>query len=200
MLLVKGFKLLCSELNAWVVYILECFPGRCGAWLRYCYWKSHFVECGKRVYFSTNCKIEGSENIFLGNNISFRNYCQLNATGSGEEKIVIGDNTTFNSNVMVNAGIGGCIEIGKNCLIGPNVVLRTSNHNFSKRDIPIVEQGHKPGIIVIKDDVWVGANVSIVGSVVIGKGVIVGAGAVVVKDVLDYTIVAGVPAKQIGIR
>lgn len=197
---IRVISAICLELNEWLLSILECFPGRCGLSLRYYYWRSRLARCGKSVYLFPGCKIKGSEKIFFGNNISFGIYCQVNATGSGEEKIMIGDNTCFNSNVMVNAGIGGCIKIGKNCLIGPNVVFRTSNHIFSRRDIGIIEQGHEPGIIVIKDDVWVGANVSIVGSVVIGQGAIVGAGAVVVKDVDDYTIVGGVPAKQIGVR
>ena len=54
--------------------------------------------------------------------------------------------------------------------------------------------------VTIKNDVWIGANTTILGGVTIGKGVIVGAGAVVTKDVPDYTIVGGVPAKEIGFR
>ena len=198
--MMRMFSFLSSELNEWFLHIIEWFPGRSGLWFRYHYWRTHLAQCGRRVHFFTGCKIKGRENIFLGSDISFAIYCQINAIGAGKEKITIGDNSHFNSNVMINAGLGGCIEIGKNCLIGPGVIFRTSNHVFSRRDIPIIEQGHKLGTIVLGDDVWIGANVSIIGNVTIGQGAIVGAGAVVVKDVADYAIVGGVPAKQIGIR
>ena len=101
---------------------------------------------------------------------------------------------------MINADCGGFIEIGDNCLIGPNVVLRTSNHVFSDRNVPIREQGHIPGRIIIRDDVWIGANVVLLPDVSVGRGAIIGAGSVVTKNVDDYAIVAGVPAKQIGSR
>jgi len=106
----------------------------------------------------------------------------------------------LNSNVMINADFEGHIEIGCNCIIGPNVVFRTSDHKFTGREIPMREQGHKPGTIMMQDNVWIGANVSIIGSVRIGEGAIVGAGAVVTDNVDDFAIVADVPAKQIGSR
>ena len=87
----------------------------------------------------------------------------------------------------------GGIAIGDNILIGHNVVLATLNHNIcvSKRS----ELFAAP--IVIEDDVWIGANVTITSGVTIGKGSIVAAGAVVTKDVPEYSIVGGVPAKVI---
>jgi galactoside O-acetyltransferase len=125
---------------------------------------------------------------------------QLYASGNGNEKIVIGNNVTLNYNVMVNADNGGTIRIGNNCIIGPNVVFRTSNHVYSSKLIPMREQGHRPGTIVLQDDVWIGSHVTIIGNVVIGHGAIVGAGAVVNKDVCDFSIVAGVPAVVVGNR
>jgi galactoside O-acetyltransferase len=85
-------------------------------------------------------------------------------------------------------------------LIGPNTVIRASNHNYNRVDIPIRDQGHSGGKIVIEDDVWIGSNAVITPDVVIGKGAIVGAGAVVVHDVSPYDIVGGVPAVTIGKR
>ena len=108
-----------------------------------------------------------------------------------------GKNITFGKNVFINAGCKfqdqGGIAIGDNVLIGHNVVLATLDHNIcvSKR----AELFAAP--IVIEDDVWIGANVTITSGVTIGKGSIVAAGAVVTKDVPEYSIVGGVPAKVI---
>jgi galactoside O-acetyltransferase len=98
-------------------------------------------------------------------------------------------------NVHVNSSIGGSIIIGNNCLIGPNVIFRTASHKFDRVDTPIWQQGHKIGNIILEDDVWVASNVVIIGNVKIGKGAIIGAGAVVTKDIPPYAIAYGVPAK-----
>jgi len=85
-------------------------------------------------------------------------------------------------------------------LIGPNVVMRASNHNYERIDIPIRNQRHIPGRILIKEDVWIGANVVILPDVTIERGAIVAAGAVVTTDVNEYDIVGGVPAIRVGSR
>jgi galactoside O-acetyltransferase len=193
-------NLICYELNAWITHILRWLPGSCGVKLRYYYYKHLLAGCGQKIGISTGCYIRDYRNIIFGNNIGLGLYSQIYAAGTGSERIIIGDNVYLNSNVMINADQEGRIEIGNNCIIGPNVVFRTSNHEFSSREIPVTEQGHRPGTIVVKDNVWIGANVSIVGSVNIGEGAIVAAGAVVTEDVNDFTVVAGVPAKKIGTR
>ena len=108
-----------------------------------------------------------------------------------------GKNIVFEKNVFLNAGCKfqdqGGITIGDNVLIGHNVVLATLDHNIcvSKR----AELFAAP--IVIEDNVWIGANVTVTSRVIIGKGSIVAAGAVVTKDVPEYSIAGGVPAKVI---
>ncbi len=92
------------------------------------------------------------------------------------------------------------IKIGDNVLIGPNVVIRAADHNFDNIDIPINMQGHRSGRIIIEDNVWIGANVTIIRDVTIGTGSVIGAGAVVTKDVPPYSIAAGVPARVIKSR
>ena len=90
--------------------------------------------------------------------------------------------------------IGKDVTIGHHVMIGPNVVLRASNHVTENVSRPIWEQGQTGGKITIGDDVWIGANVVVLPNVSIGSHVVVAAGAVVTKDVLDNVIVAGVPA------
>lgn len=85
-------------------------------------------------------------------------------------------------------------------MIGPNVVIRASNHNFKDISTPMKFQGHSGGKIIICNDVWIGANVTIVPNVCIGKGSIIVAGAVVIKNIPKYSIYGGVPAKVIKKR
>ncbi len=84
--------------------------------------------------------------------------------------------------------------------IGPHVSFIASNRIHEKRDIPILKQGITEKGITIGNDVWIGAGATILDGVNVGDGVVVAAGAVVTKNVLPYSIVAGVPARMIGER
>lgn len=112
----------------------------------------------------------------------------------------IGNWVSVNTNVQIGAADSGEIIIGNDVLIGPNVVIRASNHVYDRVDIPIREQGHSGGKIVIEDDVWIAANAVVLPDVVIGKVAVVAAGAVVTSDVPPYQIVGGVPSKIIANR
>ena len=90
--------------------------------------------------------------------------------------------------------------LGDNVMIGPNVVLRASDHVFNDTKIPMREQGHVGGNIILGDDVWVGANVVITRNVSIGAHSIIGAGSVITRDVASYSIVGGVPGKTLRSR
>ena len=82
--------------------------------------------------------------------------------------------------------------------IGKNVMM---NHNCENLNISIMEQGYEERKnVYIEDDVWIGARVTILPGVTVGAHSIIGAGAVVTKDVPEYVIVAGVPAKVIKMR
>lgn len=116
--------------------------------------------------------------------------------GKGEG-IVIGDN----SGLGVNCVVRGPLEIGTNVMMGPDVRIMTAKHDTSRTDIPMRQQGHLPKQkVTISDDVWIGARVIILPGISIGTGSIIGAGAVVTKDVPEYSVVAGVPAKVIKYR
>lgn len=113
-------------------------------------------------------------------------------------RIHIGNNVSLNEWVYLS-GFGG-LHIGNHVRIGHRTSIITSDHQYDDVRIPIHEQGLIPGKVVIKDDVWIGCNVTILKGVTIGHGAIIAAGAVVTRDVPTNAIYGGVPAKLIGYR
>lgn len=109
-----------------------------------------------------------------------------------------GKNIHFGENVFVNSGCRfqdqGGIDIGAGSLIGHNAVITTLNHDM----LPSRRADMHPARVVIGEGVWFGANVTVLPGVRIGDGAVVGAGAVVTKDVPAGAVVVGVPAKQVG--
>ncbi|MDM4769741.1 acyltransferase [Solimonas sp. SE-A11] len=94
----------------------------------------------------------------------------------------------------------GGLTIGSNVMIGPGTRLLTNGHRMERTDIPMREQGLYDKPISIGDDVWIGANVMVLPGVTIGRGSVVAAGAVVTKDVPEYSLAVGVPAKPVKSR
>lgn len=189
-----------NEIGLWLSDFLIWMPGGLGYKLRQIVNHKRFARCGGNVTIAQGCHIRGFTNIKLGSNIGFGMNAQIYASGAGTESITIGDNVSMNSNVIINADMGGNIVIGNNVIIGPNVVVRASNHAFANTNIPIREQGHNAGSIIVNDDVWIGANAILLPNIKIGRGAIIAAGAVVTKNVDDYSIVAGIPARKIRNR
>ena len=105
-----------------------------------------------------------------------------------------------NSGIEVNRRVGNGTYIGDNVMMGPEVIILTSNHSHARTDIPMLEQvlDHMP--VYIGNDVWNGTRVIILPGVKIGNGIINGAGAVVTKDIPDFAIVGGVPVKVVKMR
>ena len=96
------------------------------------------------------------------------------------------------------------ISIGSFVMFGPNVTIAGGDHDIERTDMPMYLVTEKPdkcdADVVIKDDVWVGANTIILKGVTIGCGAVIAAGSLVNKDVEPYCIYAGVPAKKIRNR
>jgi maltose O-acetyltransferase len=106
-----------------------------------------------------------------------------------------------NSGIGTNAQLNGKIIIGNDVMMGRDVIIHTRNHNFSRMDLPMCQQGFQPEKPVsIGNDVWIGDRAIILCGVKVGQGVIIGAGAVVTKDIPEYSIVAGNPAQIIRSR
>lgn len=125
-------------------------------------------------------------------------FIQPNVFFSHCHKISCGRNFVVNSNSYFH-GIGG-ITIGDYVLIGPNVVISSGMHEYTKSRLPVALQRIVPKQIRIGNGVWIGANVVVMPGVTISDGTIVGAGSVVTKSTEPYSVVAGVPAKKIKSR
>lgn len=148
-------------------------------------------ELGKVVFTKGKPRVLNSGTIKIGNVVriwSTVNRVRL-AVGKGAT-LTIGDNCRINGPTI---SASHRIEIGNNCRIAPHVIIMDSDfHDVNDR----LADG-KGGSIIIKDDAWVATRAMILKNVTIGKGSIVASGAVVTKDVPDYCVVGGVPAKVI---
>ena len=128
---------------------------------------------------------------YVGENVNIEPHCTFNYA------LKIGDN----SGVGENSELYGDITIGKDVMMGTGCIIYTRNHRFDSLDVPMWKQGvEEVRPVVIGNDVWIGGRVTILPGVHIGNGAVVGAGAVVTKDVPDYAVVAGNPAKIIKYR
>lgn len=115
--------------------------------------------------------------------------------------IEIGEGCLINHNNVLQAGkVDGKIRIGNYVHTGTNVMIIAFNHAFDSRDIPTIQQDYYDADVNIGDDVWIGGGSIILAGVNIGKGAIIAAGSVVNKDVEPYSIVGGIPAKELKKR
>jgi maltose O-acetyltransferase len=117
--------------------------------------------------------------------------------GTGRN-IKVGNYTNLGENVRLN-GRGG-IKLGDHVLMGPDVIIYTGTHTYDDISVPLQRQAMRYALVTIGDDVWLGARVIILPGVTIGKGCIVGANAVVTRDLPPYTIAVGIPARVIKYR
>jgi acetyltransferase-like isoleucine patch superfamily enzyme len=113
----------------------------------------------------------------------------------GNPKVQIGHNVYINC----FCHILGDVTIGDNVLIGPQTIVWSRDHGIQKKTL-VSKQTHINIPIVIEDDVWIGAHVTILKGVTIHKGAVIGAGSVVTKDIPAYSVAVGNPARVIKER
>ena len=123
----------------------------------------------------------------FGENLGENSRVMAPISGAALDKLVIGDNVFINSNCLAMAR--GGITIEDDVMLAANVQLLSNNHDEYSRNVLLCKPIH------IKKGAWIGAGATILPGVTIGEYAIVGASAVVTKDVGDYEVVAGVPAR-----
>lgn len=147
-------------------------------------WKHAMKHCGKGVYLRPmSSDIKGLHNLSIGNG------------------------TLLPKGTTIYCTEAPC-TIGKKVVLGPKPTIITGDHRIDLlgkyiADVSVDDKDDSSGYdlpVVIEDDVWLGANVTILKGVTIGRGSVVAAGAVVTKSCKPYSIIGGVPAKLIKMR
>lgn len=123
----------------------------------------------------------------FGDNLGENSQIMAPIAGAAFDRMKIGNNVFINSNSLLMAR--GGITIEDDVMFAANVQLLSNNHDEYDRQVLLCKPIH------IKKGAWIGAGASILPGVTIGKYAIVGAGAIVTKDVEDYEVAVGVPAK-----
>lgn len=159
------------------------------------------VRLGSRVYIDQGVYLHACpQGIDIGNDTCVMHNAELhvfNFRDLPHAFIRIGHGTFVGESVVVR-GQGG-VTIGNNVLIGPLAKILAVNHEFADISRPVIDQGISGKGIVIEDGSWIGAGAAVLDGVRVGRGAVVGANAVVTRDVPAHSVVAGSPARVIKV-
>lgn len=171
----------------------------------YSYWiQLEFNTVGNNVYIGKMYFLKGAKFISLADNVIISERCIFEVYDTYQNqrfqpKLSIGSNSHIGDDCHIT-----CINnitIGNNVRMGRKIFITDNAHGASERALLDLAPNKRPlvskGPVVIEDNVWIGELVSIMPGVTVGKGSIIGAGAVVTKDVPPYCVVGGNPAKII---
>ena len=157
-----------------IIQFIKYLPFYWAMWLRNKCYKLVFKDMGEGSNICDGVTINYPHRVSIGQRVSIHPYCWI-------------------------SGFGG-ISIGNFVAISSGTKIISFNHIFPSTKIPIKEQDYIKLPIKIEDDVWIGANVIILGNISIGKGSVIGAGSVVTKNIPNYSIAVGNPCKVIKTR
>jgi len=149
-------------------------------WLLYVGWGCILLQkklggCGEGVELRPGCTLIDMDMIELGDNVIIRPGAWISANAKRRAKV----------------------KIENDVLIAPDVFITVNSHNYQNKDKPIRLQGGNSKEVVIKNGAWLGTRSVILTGVTVGRNSVVAAGSVVIRNVPDYAVVAGVPAKII---
>lgn len=159
------------------------------------WWKIRFKHFGIGSFIFGGVTVTAPKRVSIGKYATIYHRCFI-AVGS-EGEVNIGDYGHLGVDVYINA-IEGRIRIGNYVAIGPKSQIYSYSNDYQPGKL--IVECHKVANVTIEDDVWIGAGVVILPGVTISKGAVIGASSVVNKDVAPYSIMAGVPAREIGRR
>ena len=161
------------------------------------------IRLGKSVFIGDNVEINALSKggVYIGNNVTIKKGCTIDCTGvlnNIGDSLYIGDNVGISQNVFIQ--VRGSVVIDNDVIIGPGVSIFSENHVYDDLLLPIRKQGVSRLGVVIEEGTWIGARSIILDGVKIGRNSIIAAGSVVTKDVDEFSLVGGVPAKFIKSR
>lgn len=158
--------------------------------------RDDFASIGDNVVIEDGALVLEAGHVSIGANVYIGHYAILR--GYDRNEMVIGDDTWIGQFCYINSA--GGVEIGSRVGIGPAVKIMSSSHAEEGRDVPVLLCDLEFAKVTIEDDCDIGMGAIILPGVTVGRGSIVGAGAVVTSDVEPYAVVAGVPARKIRER
>ncbi len=203
-----------------VTSVFGPWPGALGFWLRSKFYPGLFRSCGRKVIFGRNLTVRHPGRISLGSRVVLSDGVSLDAKGETGEGILIRDGVFVGLSCVVTCTDGtielddkcnlgawcrigsfGRTRIGKKALLAAYCYVVGAGHETSRTDIPILDQPYVTrGGAEVGDGCWLGARVTVMDGVKIGRDSIVGAHALVTKDLPDFSIAVGIPAKVTGSR
>ncbi len=160
------------------------------------YSDEEFAEIGRNVIIEPGVMVFHPQNIRLGNSVYVGHQTILKAYHKNH--LIIGENSWIGQQCFIHSA--GGVSIGRNVGIGPGVKILSSHHEDEGIKVPILASRLIFAPVVIEEDCDLGVGSIILPGVSIGRGVQVGAGAVVTRNIPAYAVVAGVPARVIRIR
>jgi Acetyltransferase (isoleucine patch superfamily) len=161
------------------------------------------VGLGTFEHVSSGVSFIGPEFCSLGSNASIPapasiSCIDLRAEGSNfAPSLSIGNNFCANTGFSVFCGLG--IQIGDNCLFGPDVLIMDSDHGDAISDVPYQKQCRRSAKVLIGNNVYLGARVVVLKGVTIGDNVIIGSNSVVTHDIPANSKAGGIPAKVLRV-
>lgn len=142
------------------------------------------------------CRIIAQGVVELGPDSELHDFAYLDTQSEG--RITVGPGSAIGPFTTV-FGAGG-VTIGAGCSVAGHSMIVSSTHTIAERDRPIRDQGYTSKPIILEDDVWLGANCTVLPSTVIGRGAVVGAGSLVRTDVPPMVVAGGNPLRIIRER
>ncbi len=179
-----------------------------------------FKKMGDSVYIQDGAEFSGTNNIEVGSESFIARGASI-VIRTPNTRVLLGNKVALDKGVIINASSDNCcieigdftyigpytcisgpgnVKIGKHCLIAAHSGIVANNHIFSDPTEVISNQGVTRQGVVIEDNCWLGYGVKVLDGVTIGEGSVIGAGAVVTKDIPAYSVAVGIPAKVVRSR
>jgi acetyltransferase-like isoleucine patch superfamily enzyme len=202
-----------------VMLVSAMVPGALGLLLRSKLYPRILGSVGRNVVFGVNVTLRHPHKIAIGDNVVIDDGCCLDAKGTDNRGISIGNGVFVGRNTILSCKNGDIVvddhanlgfnceifsasrvRVGKSVLMAAYTYLVGGDHLYDRIDIPVLEQGRTARGIEVEDNAWLGTHVVVTDGSRVGRDAIVGAGAVVVGEIAEFSIAAGIPAKVIRDR
>jgi acetyltransferase-like isoleucine patch superfamily enzyme len=188
-------------------------PGAFGLFLRARLYPGLFKSCGRNVFFGMDVVLRHPHKIAIGDDVVIDDGCVLDAKGAANQGIAIGNGVFIGRHSSLNTKDGdiaiedrvnigpfstifsaSAVRVGRETLLAAYTYLVGGGHAFDDTGVAILDQPRPSRGISIGPGCWIGTRVSVLDGVTIGRGVVIGAHAVVTRDLPDLSVAAGLPA------